>query len=1294
MERISGRVAHPTSVSRLKQLLMVTLTAALCSPGTVAQSGAGSIEGTVTDATGAVIVGASVHVVNQATGVAMDTTTNKVGFFQEPGLFAGTYIVKVAVPEMESYQKTIQLLVGQDAVLNLSLGVGPTSQTVVVAGDEVQLVTPINGVISSTLENSRINQLPMNGRNVLTLIQNTTPGLGACSESTSGCPSGLAGNAMEYSVDGVTLLNGEFGGTHVGAAEVPDPDSIQEVRVETNGSGAESATPATGILTTKSGTNRLHGSLFETARNNYFGIARSRANPSTFVAPHYVRNEFGVSAGGPIVVPHLYNGKDKSFWFFAYERYSLASSSYQLVSVPTMAMRNGDFSGLINSSNVTQQLYDPNTTTYAAGGGKYGSWPRQQFQNNQIPQNRESPTAKIFNDITPLPGPTAEYSNNNPLVKPNLDALAPNNQVTPNVTFRLDHVFNQNNRAYLRYTQTTTNNTFLRNDPSEPASLAADGMPANASGVSLNKYDLFAAAAGYTHVFSPTFFSETIYSQQWFGEQNLAGGTPFANFEKQLGLPNNFGEVGLPIVGNGEIFSALDGTQFLYGMTQVISTLDENLTKTYNQHQFLFGVRIRHEQFGSRPNEIEDTVTFNGMGTGVEDPTSNQNYTAIPNTGNANADEFLGAAAGYSVNTDPPYGHIHNNEYDAYFQDNYHVTKNLVLNLGLRYEAHPAPVVGGGVMLAFDIPNSAVVTTAPVQQLIAKGYTTQAAITNDENIGMKFESPQAAHTPDGLLRSYNYTFGPRLGFAWTPDPHYGTVIRGSLGRFIYPEPIGNYLKSFDRRNPFTLSYSESYTAANQSPDGIKNYLLRSQQAVVMGVNSSNVVDSTSTTAILPGVGLQTTNPDFPPNYVTQGNLTIEEPMKGNSALRLSYIYTHGTNLDQIMEYNNQPSTYNWEMMTGTVPPSGSVIGSNQYAATAMGPYNQVTYGSNTLTQKSGWSNYNALQANYQRLFHHGIAYQISYVWSKTMSTQGAGAAQNDILPYANYIDNGLGVMAPAYGQEVTPALPPPPPVNTPSWGYYRALNRFENYSADTTTPKQQVLFNGIFDLPLGRGKRFFSHVNRFVDELIGGYEIAGSGNVTSQDFAVTATNWGPVSSLKVYKHSAPITDCRSGQCYKEFEWFNGYIAPTAISSNACATGLSTVVSGLPAGWAPYQSPGDTGCTAPVNGKVTTDKYFGKDYVNVTTLNGVTSPIAYAPSPAGGNPFSKTVLNGPFNYSADISLFKVFPITERVNLRVNVDAFNAFNIQGYNNPNATDGTENMLSSYNTPRQIQLTARLTF
>jgi len=225
--------------------------------------------------------------------------------------------------------------------------------------------------------------------------------------------------------------------------------------------------------------------------------------------------------------------------------------------------------------------------------------------------------------------------------------------------------------------------------------------------------------------------------------------------------------------------------------------------------------------------------------------------------------------------------------------------------------------------------------------------------------------------------------------------------------------------------------------------------------------------------------------------------------------------------------------------------------------------------------------------------------------------------------------------------------------------------------------------------------------------LVGGFQVAGSGSLTSQDFTVTSTYWGPTNPLKVYKHGMPVTDCESGNCLKSYEWFNGYIAPTAQANNTCSAGLSTVVNGLSSNWAPYAGPSDQVCAAPVNGKTVTEKYYNSDYVNMTLTSGKSSAISYQPYPTsnntsgiGSNPYAHTVLNGPFLFNADLSFFKVFPITEKKDLRFNVDAFNAFNIQGEPNPSGTTGLVAVTpgglgaSSANSPRQIQMTLRLTF
>ena len=255
------------------------------------------------------------------------------------------------------------------------------------------------------------------------------------------------------------------------------------------------------------------------------------------------------------------------------------------------------------------------------------------------------------------------------------------------------------------------------------------------------------------------------------------------------------------------------------------------------------------------------------------------------------------------------------------------------------------------------------------------------------------------------------------------------------------------------------------------------------------------------------------------------------------------------------------------------------------------------------------------------------------------------------------------------------------------------MNHWENYHIDTAIPKHHLTFNGIVELPVGNGKRFLNNTNKWLDALVGGYQLAFVGQFVSQSFQVNSANWGATGPIQVYGSSVPINDCRSGVCHPEYQWFNGYISPAVI--NAAKNGIS----GLPANYTPY--------SAPIN-NVPGTANFGNNNVTVTLKNGTQVVTAYSPAPSfspssaspsvtitsGANPYSQTVLRGPYNYNADISLYKVFSFTERVKLRVNVDAFNAFNIQGYVNPNTSDGTESLQTSYWMPRQIQLSARITF
>ncbi|MFN7925955.1 MAG: TonB-dependent receptor [Bryobacteraceae bacterium] len=1226
--------------------LFVPLAVLGTAPHLLAQSGAGTIQGTVQDATSSAIPAASVQAFNQATGVAIETTSNANGFYAIKGLTAGTYKVSFSAPGMKTSENNVTLQNGQVLVLNRQLSIGEVSEKVTVSGETIQLATYDSGTVNTQLDASRIAQLPQNGRNVLGLAQNTVPGM----EGGGTRVNGLMGEAMEYSQDGAPMTNRNFGSAgNTAQSTLPDPDAVQEMRFETLNSSAQFATPATVLLTTKSGTNQVHGSLFETARNNYFGIAKARQDPANLVAPKLIRNEFGGSVGGPIYIPKVYDGRNRTFFFFAYERFSLRSAAQQLMKVPTMAMRGGDFSGLVNSAGVLQQLYDPNTTQSAAG-----QYARLPFANNQIPIGRISPLAKTLLAATPTP-----TSADNPMVNFNLTGQNPTTQTVPNYTVRLDHVFNEKNRVYYRFTDIRQQQQALRNYPiASPANIETSELKEGSTGYQAIPVQTISGALGYSKTFSPTFFSETVLSMQWQRMYVQGPDRSLLNFEKQFGLPNNLGNPGFPDIG-ANLFMPYGGSQWYYGMSQRVSTIDENLNKIWGKHQLAFGIRFRHERFAYLSDRSPDQIAYTNQATGIYDPTTGANYGVRANTGDPNADFFLGAGASFSQRRNAPFNICSLREYDSYIQDNWRVSSRLTLNLGLRWEAHNAPRAANDYMVAFDIKNAALALPRPLDYYVNNGLTTNALLTNLRNLGVKFETLQEGGLPSRGIAGANANLLPRVGFAYSPGfGRGGTVLRGGYGVYIYPVPVRNSIRYLTASYPFTAAYSQSYTSAAQAPDGLPNLLLRSPLTVVTGTNTANVVNTESTTALLPGIGPGTVAAaDYPPARVQEANFTIEQPLKDGSVFRVSYVFTHGEHLDQNYQINDAPSAYVWQAKTGTTPPTGT------FAGVATRPYNKTTWGGITESTKYGFSNDSALQFNYQRPYRRGFGYQAFYVYSRAFRVGGNTFRDNILYPAELYapgaIPQGMNV-----GTQFEPS---------------REFNRWQNYRADTAIPLHRVSFNGLVDVPFGKGRRFLKNSNRLLDAVLGGYQIAFTGTVVSQAFQVATGNFGATSPVKLYKSSVPVTDCRSGVCRPSYMWFNGYLAPTVI--NATTRG----VQGVPSDYVPYLAPINNTPGAP---------NFGNNNVSQTLANGQQVTVPFSPGPAGVQPYNALILQGPKNFQTNLSLYKEFGITERVKLRFNVDAFNAFNIQGLVNPNSSDGIQSLQQSYWTPRQIQFTYRLSF
>ncbi len=1216
--------------------------------GTVAlwaQSGAGSIQGNVQDATSAALPGARVKALNQATGVSAETTANESGFYALKGLFAGTYTVTYGAAGMKTSESLITLQNGQVLVFNTQLTVGEVSEKISVSGETIQLATYDSGTVNTQLDAARIQQLPQNGRNVLGLAQNTVPGL----EANGTRANGLMGEAMEYSQDGAPMTNRNFGSAgNTAQSTLPDPDSVQEVRFETLNSSAQFATPATVILTTKSGTNQFHGSVFETARNNYFGIARARQDPANFKAPQLIRNEFGGSVGGPIWIPKVYNGRNRTFFFVAFERFSLRQSAQQLMKVPTLPMRSGDFSGLINGGGVLQQLYDPNTTQ-----DRENNYSRLPFPNNQIPLTRISPLARTLYAATPLP-----TSADNPIINFNLNGQNPTQQTVPNYTTRLDHVFNEKNRGYFRFTEIDQQQQALRNYPiASPANLGTSDLPAGATGYQRIPVQTISGALGWSRTYSPTLFSETVLSMQWqrmYVEGNEASAK---NYSKQFGLPDNFGQIGFPAIG-ANLFMPYGGSQWNYGMSQRVSTLDQNFNKIWGKHQFAFGARVRHEKFGYMSDRSPNLISYSNQATAIYDPATGANFNARANTGFADADFFLGAASSFSQNRNAPYNNCWLIEYDGYFQDNWRVSQRLTVNVGLRWEAHPSARAANDYLVGFDPKNNALVLPQPLDYYVKAGLTHEALITNLRNLGVKFTNPKEAGLASRIINSANANVLPRFGFAYTPSfGRNGTVIRGGYGEYVYPVPVRNSIRYLTASYPFTAGYSQSYTSAAQSPDGLPNSLLRNPLSIITGVNTADVVNTNSVNALLPGISTGTVaSPNYPPARVREANFTVEQPFRDGSVLRTSYVYTHGENLDQNFLLNNAPSTYVWQAKTGTVPPTGT------FSGVATRPYDNRTWGGITQSTKYGFSNDSALQINYQRPYRKGVGYQIFYVFSRAFRVGGNTFRDNSLYPAENFAPGAI-----PKGMDVGSQLEPS-----------REFNRWQNYRADTAIPLHRLTFNGVVDVPLGKGRRFLGNTNKFVNAVVGGYQMAFVGTMVSQAFQVGNTNFGEYNPIATYKNSAPVKDCRSGVCRDAYLWFNGYVPPNVVNT-------SNGVQGIPSDYKPY--------LAPINNTPGTTN-FGNNNVTQTLANGQQVLTGFSPGPAGVNPYNSGVLQGPKNFQADISLYKEVAFKERYRLRFNVDAFNAFNIQGLNNPNATDGIQQLQSSYWRPRQIQFTGRFTF
>ena len=488
------------------------------------------------------------------------------------------------------------------------------------------------------------------------------------------------------------------------------------------------------------------------------------------------------------------------------------------------------------------------------------------------------------------------------------------------------------------------------------------------------------------------------------------------------------------------------------------------------------------------------------------------------------------------------------------------------------------------------------------------------------------------------------------------------MLRGGYSLYGFPIPLRTFNTRMRQNPPTTAKYALTLNSAAQSPDGLPNYGVRSVPAVVAGVNSRNVMDFVLDPQNSSGVsrGSFVTaffDPDQPTSRAHEWNFTLEREIAANMVARAGYVGTHGARLEQFYMFNQAPTNYIWFTTTGLPTPTGA------YSNVAMRPFDRTVYGNIEEYRKTGWSNYNGIQLELRRQYSRGFGFQVFYVMGNGFRAGGNGNTDDYV-----------------YEPEVY--LPGAVPAD------FDARNRFLNYRRDPDLPKHRMRWNWIVDLPFGRGHHFAKNAGGFLDRIIGGWQVAGFGNVQNQVWALPTTDWGPTNPIEIYGKKYPVQDCRSGRCISGYLWYNGYIPANRINSYD-AQGRPNGVMGVPSNYRPSHQPL---IPIPANGGSPSDPnyaYYESNTVFVPLKNGT---LQRTTLDTNLHPWRNQFLPGPRGWGLDASLFKAIRIKEQMSLRFNADFFNVLNMPGLNMPDASTGILSLQNSAQSARQLQLTLRL--
>lgn len=912
------------------------------SPMMKAQTATAAIVGVCTDPSGARVPNASVTATNVGTNEHFSATTDSSGTYTLPSLPIGQYSLAVSASGFNSIQRSgIILHVGDRAAINFLLKVGSSQQKITVSSAAPLVQTASSG-LSQLLTNQYVTALPVNGRNALALtvlmpgVRNLQGGNDLGFGRSQGDQlanigiNGSTGGFTQFLLDGATDTSPGWGDVSVG----PLAASVQEVNVFTGYLPPQYGFTEGGVVSavTKTGTNSFHGSIYEFLRNNDFD-ARNAFSPTRTPLRY---NQFGVAVGGPVLIPKIYNGRNRTFFFFNYEGSRRSEVSNPITTVPTQAERAGDFSQLESARGLPIPIYDPATTIQNANGSGYL---RSAFPGNRIPTSRFDKVAQNVLAFIPLSNqvPNNQFAQTNNFIS--------SQPLTTNVNqymARVDHSFGYKNRLFGRWSY----NDELSNRPDDAGPWSNPILYERHDDIKNQQ-----ALLSDVNTFSPNLLNEARVSimRQYFP---FVQGSFGQGWPQKLGLPSSVPSTLFPLfsIAGMANFGGVGTTGIRAETSWQFFDL---VSQIHGNHSLNYGVDVRLYSYANfQASEPSGNYAFPSTLTG--------NPQSPAGSGSGFATFLLGDVGSGNLDVQPFPTYV-GHSYSFFVGDDWKVNRRLTLNLGLRYDFQSPPVERRCRSSNFNpsVPNPTDLSLMGSFQFACVDY------------GRTVVQPDRSN------------FGPRIGFAYDVTGDSRTALRGGFGIVYGPTfTVNNFPPSlgFSYVNNWLPPGNNTNFPAFQLENGPP--FVQQPGGASLGPNAflGSSVDIEQSTMKIP--------------YTQQWNLSLQHQFRQNWLIEADYVGNRGVHLPaHSYQWNAlDPEYFSLGLqlqnlvpnpLAGLVP--GSLGGPTVALSQTLLPFPQ--YSSVSIYNPfQGSSTYNALQVKFQHRFGHGFTLLGNYTAAKLIDS--------------------------------------------------------------------------------------------------------------------------------------------------------------------------------------------------------------------------------------------------------------------------------------------------------------------